>query len=202
VNKLRAAIIIIAGSALAAGMGMLPAQAATIHAVSPAATTGKCGPFPCPNDGPYYWEADAGDGYYMDAPPEVSGLVTTEITAIEWEATDCERLPNPLTGTDGTFCKQQDQADTSLCLSSYGAGEAGQIRLEGCALSGAGPQNAEYWWYSGGGSDDSMGGLVNYGTSITYGITAIAVCNGNAADAVKVGVPSGYPNNYWFLIPA
>jgi hypothetical protein len=39
VNKLRAAIVIIAGSALATGMGVLPVQAATIHASGSAAKT-------------------------------------------------------------------------------------------------------------------------------------------------------------------
>lgn len=205
VNKLRAVIIIIAGSGLATGMAVLPVQAASIHAVSPVARSGKCGPFRCPADGSstrtatateYFWRAYAGAQDFMNSDDADGDLVYVSTGADVWKATGCDTLPNLLTGTNTIFCHQQDQYNTALCLSSYGVALGGQLKLDDCDATGGGRQDDEQWWFAGNLTGTVAGVLLNYGKS------EIAVSNGNDNDPVNLGEPSGANNNYWGYDPS
>jgi hypothetical protein len=188
VKRLGAVIASIACSALAAAMAAGPAQAASIHAASPAAPAGKCGSFPCANDGPYVWQSDVGAKDYMTVYD--NGMIVDPVyDDFPIVAYGCETT----TGYNGThiYCHQQLE-DTNECITVYKVTPPyGQLTIDSCTAKGGGQQYDELWWFDNTGND--LGFLLNYNGDVAYS-------NGDNGDHVMDGYYTAAPNNYWRLV--
>jgi hypothetical protein len=187
VKRLGAVIAVIACSALTTAMGAWPAQAASVHAASSAASaTGTT----------FVLQVAAGAKDYVQPYTYSNGVTGLIVNPPEDDFPFVNRGCETATGAagTGTYCHLQEGTqvgETNLCISAYKVALYGQLTMQSCTATGGGQQVDQLWYYD---------TLAEPSTLTNFNNGDVAYSAGDNGDDVYMGIYSGAPNNLWYEI--